>query len=60
MDDLMRRYARQILGGQPAGNVCGIPVFINPAVPDDTIRFVEPQTGQYTDFKLAAEVKPNA
>lgn len=53
--DFYEQYAMKLLGGIPAGNVFGMPVFIDPCIPNDRIRFVDPVSGRYTDLLLPSD-----
>ena len=52
MDDEMQKLAIKLFGAIPAGNIFGMPVMIDPAMPKDRIRFVDPVTGKSSHFRL--------
>jgi hypothetical protein len=47
-DDL----AVKLFGGIPMGRLFGMAVLVDPSMPDDRIRFVDPVTGRFSDFPL--------
>ena len=42
--------ALRLFGVIPAGRMFGMQVFVDPMLPNDRIRFVDPATGRYSDF----------
>jgi hypothetical protein len=41
--------AVRLFGAIPAGKLFGMQLFVDPAMPDDRIRFVDPVTGAYSE-----------
>lgn len=47
------KLALKMFGGIPAGNICGMPVLIDPRMLDNRIKFVHPD-GREDHFELPA------
>lgn len=50
--DTYEQLAAQMFGGLPVGDFCGMPVLMDPTVPANRIRFVDPVSGRFSDFDL--------
>lgn len=52
------QMAVELFGGIPKGRFCGMPIMVDPAMPNDRIRVVDPATGTYSDFSIPKDANP--